>query len=135
MQQFLLPDQTPPILEAEMALRSEQQLISTRQNILSPDPANKQETRQEVTPEPQRPQQQDVRSERNKKTPQAEQKKARTEEVKQVGKKEEVKQQLGKKEEVKLVEKREEPEGRQADTRITEHDRKEVSVHVVAMLM
>ncbi|XP_030292095.1 unconventional myosin-XVIIIb isoform X3 [Sparus aurata] len=163
VQQFLLPDQTPPILEAEMALRSEQQLISTRQNILSPDPANKQETRQEVTPEPQRPQQQDVRSERNKKTSQAEQKKARTEEVKQVGKKEEVKQVgkkeevkqqvgkkeevkqvgkkeevkqqlgkkeevklVGKKEEVKLVEKREEPEGRQADTRITEHDRKEV---------
>ena len=154
VQQFLLPDQTPPILEAEMALRSEQQLISTRQNILSPDPKNKQDTRQEVTPEPQRPkqqqqqqqqQQQDVKSERNKKTPQAEQKKAKTEEVKQqlgkkevvkpIGKKEEVKP-VEKKEEVKPVEKKEErqePEGRQADTRITEHDRREVRVHVVAI--
>lgn len=125
MQQFLVPDQTPPILEAEMSLRAEQVVKSSKQgrnsaqsdgrsssqrHIMTPDPGNKQA----VTPEPPK-QQQDIRSEKkNKKTPQAEQEKERTEEVKKVEKKEE------------SVEERQEPDGRQADTTITEHDRKEV---------
>uniref|UniRef100_A0A3Q3QBG7 Myosin motor domain-containing protein n=1 Tax=Monopterus albus TaxID=43700 RepID=A0A3Q3QBG7_MONAL len=102
VQQFLVPDQTPPILEAEMSLRAEQLINSSKQgrnsvlsdgrsssqrHIVSPVPGNRQETKQD----------------KNKKVPQAEQKE-KTEEVKQVEKKEE----------------RQEPEGRQADTTITE---------------
>ncbi|XP_026212502.1 unconventional myosin-XVIIIb isoform X1 [Anabas testudineus] len=130
VQQFLVPDQTPPILEAEMSLRAEQVVKSSKQgrgsaqsdgrsssqrHIVSPDPSNKQQTKQTVTPEPLK-QQQDVRSEKkNKKTPQAEQEqKERMEEVKQVEKKEE------------SVEQRQEPDGRQADSTMTEHNRKEV---------
>lgn len=125
VQQFLVPDQTPPILEAEMALRAEQLLSNSRQGrtsaqsdckspsqrlIVSPEPDGKQE----VEPQPQR-QQQDVRSEKKtKKTPQSEQKKERIEEVKKVEKKEEKKEE------------RQEPEGRQADTEITEQTRREV---------
>lgn len=116
VQQFLLPDQTPPILEAEMALRAEHLINSSKQTdgrsssqrlILSPKPSNKQE----VTPEPPK-QQQDIRSEKNKmKKPEEE----RIEEVQQVERKE------------KGMEERQEPEGRQADTTITEHEnRREV---------
>ncbi|XP_076614858.1 unconventional myosin-XVIIIb [Chaetodon auriga] len=110
VQQFLLPDQTPPILEAEMSLRA-QQLIDNSQLIVPPEPRDKQGTRQEVTPEPPKPQQ-DVMSEKSKKTPQTvqKQKQGRVEEVKQVEKREE----------------RQEPEGRQADATITEQDRREV---------
>ncbi|XP_026212504.1 unconventional myosin-XVIIIb isoform X2 [Anabas testudineus] len=88
---------------------------SSQRHIVSPDPSNKQQTKQTVTPEPLK-QQQDVRSEKkNKKTPQAEQEqKERMEEVKQVEKKEE------------SVEQRQEPDGRQADSTMTEHNRKEV---------
>ncbi|KAM9338480.1 unconventional myosin-XVIIIb isoform 2-T2 [Symphorus nematophorus] len=85
-----------------MSLRAEQ-LINNRKNIVTTPDSD----RQEVTPEPQKKQQQE------KKTPQPEQKKVeerRIEEVKQVEKKEE----------------RQEPEGRQADTTITEHNRREV---------
>ncbi|XP_038590162.1 unconventional myosin-XVIIIb-like isoform X1 [Micropterus salmoides] len=128
VQQFLLPDQTPPILEAEMSLRAEQLIQNSKQGrtsarsdsqssshkqVVSPEPGKKQEATKEVTPEPPK-QRQDVRSENSKKTPQAEQKKGRIEEVKQLVKKEEG------------MEERQEPEGRQADTTITERDRKEV---------
>ncbi|KAM7368559.1 hypothetical protein PAMP_012891 [Pampus punctatissimus] len=124
VQQFLVPDQTPPILEAEMSLRAEQ-LINSRQgcnsaqldhtsssprHIVTPDAGNKQETRQDVAPEPK--QQQNMKSQReNKKALKAEQME-RIEEATQVQKKE--------------VERRQEPEGRQADATITEHDRQEV---------
>ncbi|TMS08103.1 Unconventional myosin-XVIIIb [Larimichthys crocea] len=107
VQQFLLPDQTPPILEAEMSLRAEQ-MTNNRRLLVSPDPADKTETRQPVTPEPPK-QKQDMTPEKRVKTPQVEQKKERIEEVKQVEKKEE----------------RQEPEGRQADPNITENDRRE----------
>ncbi|KAM6984888.1 unconventional myosin-XVIIIb [Aplochiton taeniatus] len=81
VQQFLLPDQTPPILEAEMALRAEQlvngdrgrhfsqsdlkasprQMVSPQMQSLSPrGPA-----KQDVTPEPPK-QAQEVRSEKEK---------------------------------------------------------------------
>lgn len=130
MQQFLVPDQTPPILEAEMSLKAEQVVKSSKQGrssaqsdgrsssqrlIVSPDPANKKQTKQAVTSEPPK-QQQDMRSEKkNKKTPQAEKEdKERVEEVKKAEKEEE------------SMEERQEPDGRQADTTITEHDRKEV---------
>ncbi|XP_071322123.1 unconventional myosin-XVIIIb-like isoform X2 [Trachinotus anak] len=133
VQQFLVPDQTPPILEAEMSLRAEQLISNSRQgrssaqsdgrsssqmHIVSPDPGGKQETRltpvTPVTPEPPK-QQQDVTSERkSRKTPHVEQKEERTEEVKEEKKTEEG------------MEERQEPEGRQADTAITERSRREV---------
>uniref|UniRef100_A0A3B4WTY5 Unconventional myosin-XVIIIb-like n=1 Tax=Seriola lalandi dorsalis TaxID=1841481 RepID=A0A3B4WTY5_SERLL len=85
VQQFLVPDQTPPILEAEMSLRAEQLISDSRQgrnsaqsdgrsssqmHIVSPEPGGKMETRQGVTPEPPK-QQQDMTSEKkSKKTPQ-----------------------------------------------------------------
>lgn len=111
VQQFLLPDQTPPILEAEMSLRAEQ-LINNSKHIVPPDCQNKQETRQEVTPQPPK-QQQDMRSEKSQGTPQAEREQGRIEEVKQV----------------EETEERQEPEGRQADATITEHDRGEVRIN------
>lgn len=112
VQQFLLPDQTPPILEAEMSLRTEQ-LINNSKHIVTPD---KQETRQEVTPQPPK-QRQDMRSEKCEQMPRAEKEQGRIEEVKQVE-----------------TEERQEPEGRQADTTITEHDRREVRVQVLAVV-
>ncbi|XP_026153200.1 unconventional myosin-XVIIIb isoform X2 [Mastacembelus armatus] len=142
VQQFLIPDQTPPILEAEMSLRAEQLINSSKQgrssaqsdgrssaqrHIVSPEPGNKQERKVGLTPEP--PRQQDMRTEKKKEE--------RMEEVKQVEKKKErveVKQVVEKKKkermvEVKQVEKEEarmEPEGRQADTTVTEQLRREV---------
>lgn len=130
VQQFLLPDQTPPILEAEMSLRAEKLISNSRQgrnsaqsdhtssplrHIVSPEPANRPETRPAVTPEPPK-QKQDMTSQKEStKAPQAEQKKEeRIEKVQQVQKKEEE------------MEKRQEPEGRQADATITEQDRREV---------
>ncbi|XP_031143663.1 unconventional myosin-XVIIIb isoform X1 [Sander lucioperca] len=116
VQQFLLPDQTPPILEAEMSLRAEQQMnsnkhtdgrTSSQRQIYSPDPGNKKETRQEVTPEPLK-QQQEVKSEKNMK------KQQEKERIEVVEKKEE------------KMEERLEPEGRQADTTVTEHNTREV---------
>lgn len=70
VQNFLLPDQTPPILEAEMALRAEQLVngergrhtaltekkTSSPRRIMSPDPKNpktsSEVSRQEQTPSP-----------------------------------------------------------------------------------
>ncbi|XP_034752906.1 unconventional myosin-XVIIIb-like [Etheostoma cragini] len=114
VQQFLLPDQTPPILEAEMSLRAELQTTSSKQTdsrasgprqIYSPDPGN----RQEVTPEPLK-QHQEGKSEKNVKK---QKEKERMEEVQRVEKKEE------------KVEERMEPEGRPADTTVTEHHMRE----------
>lgn len=114
VQQFLLPDETPPILEAEMSLRAEQ-LINSTKLIVAPDHRSKQEARsQEGTPPPQR-QQEDVRSETSGEKPQAERDEKRMEQVKQV----------------EETEERQEPEGRQADTTVTEQDRKEVRIHAV----
>ncbi|XP_040915417.1 unconventional myosin-XVIIIb-like isoform X2 [Toxotes jaculatrix] len=129
VQQFLIPDQTPPILEAEMSLRAEQLISNSRQgpnsaqsdgrsssqrHTVSPDPDSKQQTRNDATPEPPR-QKHDRRTEKkSKEMPQAEQKTERKEEVKQVETKEEG------------MEERQEPEGRQADTAVTEQDRREV---------
>ncbi|KAF7650042.1 hypothetical protein LDENG_00131310 [Lucifuga dentata] len=108
VQQFLLPDQTPPILEAEMSLRSEglinskqgchpaqtDRKASSQRQIVSPDHTHKQETRADVSPE-----QQEVMSER---VPQVEQKEA------------------------EVIEERQEPEGRQADSTVMEQERREV---------
>ncbi|KAM9841620.1 unconventional myosin-XVIIIb [Aulostomus maculatus] len=118
VQQFLLPDQTPPILEAEMSLRAEQLINSkegrssaqsdrssaqsdrppSQRHLLPSDSPIKLDTRLAVTPEPPR-QQQNLVSKME-----AELKKETREEVKQVKKKEE----------------RLEPEGRQADVTPTE---------------
>ncbi|XP_034048963.1 unconventional myosin-XVIIIb-like isoform X2 [Thalassophryne amazonica] len=127
VQQFLNPDQTPPILEAEMSLRAEQ-LISNKQRCnsvlsnrstssqmqsISPDYSYKEESKLVVSPEPVK-HQQDVRSEMEKKsknTPRVEQKEKRIEEMVQADRKEEGRQ---------------EAEGRQADPSVTEHERREV---------
>ncbi|XP_067339392.1 unconventional myosin-XVIIIb-like isoform X1 [Channa argus] len=127
VQQFLVPDQTPPILEAEMSLRAEQLMGGSKQGrssaqsdgrsssqrlVMSPDPGNKPQTKQAVIPEPLKPLQ-DVRSEKKtKKTPQAQEDKR--EEVKPVKKEEE------------SMSERQEPDGRQADASMTEPDRREV---------
>ncbi|XP_058644724.1 unconventional myosin-XVIIIb-like isoform X2 [Onychostoma macrolepis] len=65
VQNFLLPDQTPPILEAEMALRAEQLVngergrhtaltekkTSSPRRIMSPDPKNQKTNSKSTTPE------------------------------------------------------------------------------------
>ncbi|XP_047425911.1 unconventional myosin-XVIIIb-like isoform X2 [Mugil cephalus] len=164
VQQFLLPDQTPPILEAEMALRAEQQLNNVKQqrsgsaqpqrHITSPDPGNGSKAGQEVTSQPQR--QQDKTPEKKNKTmerieevekrrKEEEEKKRKEEEEKKKKRKEEEEKKRKEEEEKKKrkmvqevqqvvkkekkeegVEARLQPEGRQADTTITENNRREV---------
>lgn len=99
-----------------MSLRAEQ-LINNSKHILSPNHQNKTETRQGASPQPPK-QQQDTRSQESRGTPQAEPEWGRTEEVKQV----------------EQTEERQEPEGRQADTTLTEHDRREVCSLVLMVL-
>lgn len=98
MQQFLVPDQTPPILEAEMSLRAEQ-INGSGRCTLTPDGQNKQEARQEVRTQPAR------RSEERRATIQAETEEEKTEQTEQ-------------------TEERLQPEGRQAN--VTENDRRQV---------
>ncbi|XP_070706302.1 unconventional myosin-XVIIIb-like [Pempheris klunzingeri] len=121
-----------------MALRAEQ-LVANSKHIVAPD--KRREAEQEATPEPTK-QRRDGRSERSKRTPQEEEeeeeevkKKREDEEVKKKKKEvEEVKKKMKEVEEVKKkkkkeeeeMEERQEPEGRQADTTVTEHDRKEM---------
>ncbi|KAM3600297.1 uncharacterized protein V6R79_021043 [Siganus canaliculatus] len=132
VQQFLLPDQTPPILEAEMALRAEQ-LMSTSKTT-TPEPATiqeetaepqkkKQETFQEVTAEPQKKKQetiQEVTAELQKKKQEVKSEKSRT--TPQDGRRKEAKEAK----EVEETEERQEPEGRQAETMVTEQNRSEL---------
>lgn len=114
VQQFLLPDQTPPILEAEMSLRAEQQLIS---NKLALDAERRSRNQEVMSPPHMQRRKEDVRSETSgeKLQPKREQEE-RMEEVKQV---KQVKQ-------VEEAEERQEPEGRQADVTVTEQHRREV---------
>ncbi|XP_028318915.1 unconventional myosin-XVIIIb isoform X1 [Gouania willdenowi] len=113
VQQFLLPDQTPPILEAEMSLRAEQMMNSGRSSsqhiILTPEFQNQEEVTLEVTPEvtPEPPKLQQQEKNKKKKL--------------QVGEKKETMEKNGER-----MEERQEPEGRQADTTIAEQERKEV---------
>nr|XP_057913691.1 unconventional myosin-XVIIIb-like isoform X2 [Doryrhamphus excisus] len=102
VQQFLLPDQTPPILEAEMSLRAEHMLNSGHTPRQSPRPPSghrtapaKTEGQQDVTPEP--PMNMSEEAEPRKEVP---------EDVREV------------KQEVR--EERQEPEGRLADLAMTE---------------
>lgn len=112
MQQFLLPDQTPPILEAEMSLRAEQQLIS---NKLALDAERRSRNQGVMSPPHMQRRKEDVRSETSgeKQQPKREQEE-RMEGVKQV-------------KQVEEAEERQEPEGRQADVTVTEQHRREVS--------
>ncbi|XP_055010119.1 unconventional myosin-XVIIIb [Boleophthalmus pectinirostris] len=125
VQQFLTPDQTPPILEAEMSLKADQLLENKQRSnsaqsehkspsprqLITPD--NLQVIRQEVI-SPQSKQKQDVVPEVKKVNKEAEEKKRKKEEVTQVEMK------------VGRIETRQEPEGQQADSTIVEHERKEV---------
>ncbi|XP_061590031.1 unconventional myosin-XVIIIb-like isoform X2 [Cololabis saira] len=138
VQQFLLPDQTPPILEAEMSLRAEQLLNSSKQNrsvsaqsdgrssprcILTPESDQNPETRKNRTPEPQKVKQ------LQEKNPETNSTKMLQVEKKKKKKEEEVTEQVGpleKKKKEEVLEQRQEPEGRQADAMITTDERREV---------
>lgn len=96
MQQFLLPDQTPPTLEAQTSLQAEP-VEGSGGRTLSPEAQNKQEAGQEV-----RAQQRRKSEERRTMTRQeAEEEKERTEAAEQ-------------------------PEGRQAQAILPENDRRQV---------
>ncbi|TNM92062.1 hypothetical protein fugu_019074 [Takifugu bimaculatus] len=103
VQQFLVPDQTPPILEAEMSLRAEQ-INGSGRCTLTPDGQNKQEARQEVRTQPSR------RSEERRSTIRAEPEEEKVEEAKPA----------------EQTEERLQPEGRQAEANVTENDRRQV---------
>ncbi|XP_031658510.1 unconventional myosin-XVIIIb [Oncorhynchus kisutch] len=149
VQQFLLPDQTPPILEAEMALRNEHLVngergrhsnqsdlkTSSPPQIISPeikspplgDTAKKEETsepqKQEMTTE-QLKQKQEVTSEL-----QGQEVKSGKEKVTNDAKKSKMEGKKEKQKEEKkegVIEERLEPEGQQADTTLTQHTKKEV---------
>lgn len=102
MQQFLLPDQSPPIPEAEMSLRAEQ-VDGSGGRTLTPDAQNKQEGGQEV-----RTQQHRKSEERRTKT-WTEPEEERMEEAEQ-------------------TEERLQPEGRQAEAILPENDRRQVGL-------
>lgn len=102
MQQFLLPDQTPPILEAEMSLRDEQ-VDGSGGRALSPDAQKKQEAGQEV-----RGQQHGKSEERRTMT--------RTEPEEEGM------------EAAEQTEERLQPEGRQAEAILPENDRRQVGL-------
>lgn len=108
VQQFLVPDQTPPILEAEMSLRAEQ-IDGSGGCALTPDGQNKQEASQEVRTQPAR------RSEERRTSRTAEPEEERMEEVKQ-------------------TEERLQPEGRQAEAILPENDRRQVRLFDLEML-
>lgn len=115
VQQFLLPDQTPPILEAEMALRAEQLITDTKSDSKSTSQrlvVTPEKEQRRVTPEPPKKIQSDVKPEKIQKKKQE----GRIEEVKKA--KQEEKRKEG-------MEERQEPEGRQADTTVTEQVRRE----------
>nr|XP_054592877.1 unconventional myosin-XVIIIb isoform X2 [Nothobranchius furzeri] len=115
VQQFLIPDQTPPILEAEMALRAEQPNNSKQKRCRSAQSDDRSSSQhQRLTPEPDSKPKTKQDSEKPK-PKQLLQQKEKTAEPQ----KEEEKKKNG-------MEERQEPEGRQADTTITERDRKEV---------
>ncbi|XP_047229414.1 unconventional myosin-XVIIIb-like isoform X1 [Girardinichthys multiradiatus] len=131
VQQFLVPDQTPPILEAEMALRAEQVnnnkqkrsnsvqsdgRPSSQRHIMTPESDNKLESRQTLTPEPPKQNQQQEKKQEiiSKKSLHPEWNTKRIEDVEKVERNE------------NGIEERQVPEGRQADTTVKEQDRKEV---------
>lgn len=105
VQQFLVPDQTPPILEAEMSLRAEQVDGSVR-CALTPDAQTKQEARQEVQTQPAR------RSEERRTMIRAQPEEERIEEVKQA----------------EQTEERLQPEGRQAEANVAENEIRQVQL-------
>ncbi|XP_036832926.1 unconventional myosin-XVIIIb isoform X2 [Oncorhynchus mykiss] len=149
VQQFLLPDQTPPILEAEMALRNEHLVngergrhsnqsdlkTSSPPQIISPEiksPPLGDTAKKEVTSEPQKQemtteqlkQKQEVTSEL-----QGQEVKSGKEKVTNDAKKPKMEGKNEKQKEEKkegVIEERLEPEGQQADTTSTQHKRKEV---------
>ncbi|XP_041666015.1 unconventional myosin-XVIIIb-like isoform X2 [Cheilinus undulatus] len=115
VQQFLLPDQTPPILEAEMALRAEQLITNTKPDNKSTSQrlvVTPEKEQRRVTPEPPKKIQSDIKLEKIQKKKQE----GRIEEVKKA--KQEERREEG-------MEERQEPEGRQADTTVTEQVRRE----------
>uniref|UniRef100_A0AAY5L358 Myosin motor domain-containing protein n=1 Tax=Esox lucius TaxID=8010 RepID=A0AAY5L358_ESOLU len=145
VQQFLLPDQTPPILEAEMALRNEllvngergrhsnqsDMKTSSPRRILSPDLKSPP---QGETPGPQKQdltsgklkQKQEVTSELLKRGQIA---RSGKEKVPNDAKKPRMDEKKDNQKEGKnegVIEPRQEPEGKPADTAIAEHETKEV---------
>lgn len=113
VQQFLLPDQTPSILEAEMSLRAEQQLIGS--NKLAVSTERRSRNQEVISPPHLQRQEDDVRSETSgEKLPPKREQEERIEEVTQV-------------KQVEEAEERQEPEGRQADVTVMEQHKREVS--------
>ena len=126
VQQFLLPDQTPPILEAEMSLRTEKTVngdrhpaqselkTSLQRRNLSPEvksPSPVKEVKREVTSE-------HVQEAREEKVSKA----TRTPEGEDKREQKEVREER----EEEVIEERQEPEGRPAEPTMTEHEKTEV---------
>uniref|UniRef100_A0A8C6MID4 Myosin motor domain-containing protein n=1 Tax=Nothobranchius furzeri TaxID=105023 RepID=A0A8C6MID4_NOTFU len=115
VQQFLIPDQTPPILEAEMALRAEQPNNSKQKRCRSAQSDDRSSSQhQRLTPEPDSK----PKTKQDSETPKPKQLLQQKEKTAEPQKEEEKKKNG--------MEERQEPEGKQADTTITERDRKEV---------
>ncbi|XP_017287758.1 unconventional myosin-XVIIIb isoform X2 [Kryptolebias marmoratus] len=111
VQQFLTPDQTPPILEAEMSLRAEQ-LSNNKQIRCSSAQLDGRSSSQfcKMTPEPDGKAESAQDAESPKRKQQQEKRTAKTSKETETG----------------GLEERQEPEGRQADPTVTEQERKEV---------
>lgn len=122
VQQFLIPDQTPPILEAEMSLKAEQLMVQKQRHNSAQSEPKSPSPRQLVTPDNVQVTRQEVIS------PQPKQHRDAPSAVKKVNKTERRKIEEVAQQEMKVegIEKRQEPEGQQADCSVVEHKRKEV---------
>ncbi|KAI5099783.1 unconventional myosin-XVIIIb-like isoform X1, partial [Silurus meridionalis] len=126
VQQFLLPDETPPILEAEMALRAEQMVnaalkerkTSLPRQSLSPNAMTQKDDFRVKTPE-----QSDLKQENSSSTLKFSEVLA---EKKNLKEKAEVQLGVKKVKEEKIIELRQEPEGQLADITLTEEPKKPV---------
>ncbi|XP_062339963.1 unconventional myosin-XVIIIb-like isoform X1 [Osmerus eperlanus] len=128
VQQFLLPDQTPPILEAEMSLRAEKTVNGERGRHPAQSELKTSSPRRHLSPEVKSPSpvkgvkpevtSEHVQEEREEKVSKA----TRTPE--EGGKREQKEVREEREEEVR--EERQEPEGRPAETTMTEHEKIEV---------
>lgn len=122
VQQFLIPDQTPPILEAEMSLRAEQ-LMNNKQRHNSAQSEHKSSSpRHVVTPDSVQHTKQEVTLQQPRHHQEVKKVNCEVEEKKR----EKTKEVTWMEKKVDLIETRQEPEGQQADSTVVEHNRTEV---------
>ncbi|XP_072310328.1 unconventional myosin-XVIIIb-like isoform X2 [Eucyclogobius newberryi] len=120
VQQFLLPDQTPPILEAEMSLKAEQLSDNKQRNNSAQSEHKSPSPRQLITPDNVQVIRQELIS------PQPKHKQHVVPEGKKVNKEDRIEEMTQLVMKVDGIETRQEPEGQQTESTVVEPERKPV---------